>query len=128
MLFVELLLPDSLQVNGLRVSPRRKTLSPLWAMWGQSFHSASHCLSLRVWFDGNWRSRNFPASIKAIAEYFPKKERAFATTVFNSGAQIGALLAPLTVPFIAKAFGWEMSFIIIGGVGFIWSGFGFFIP
>jgi ACS family hexuronate transporter-like MFS transporter len=70
---------------------------------------------------------NFPASIKAVAEYFPKKERAFATTVFNSGAQIGALLAPLTVPFIAKAFGWEMSFIIIGGVGFIWMGFWVFL-
>lgn len=49
-LFAELLLPDFLQVNGPGVSPKRKTLSPLLAMWGQSFHSASHCLSLRVWF------------------------------------------------------------------------------
>jgi ACS family hexuronate transporter-like MFS transporter len=70
---------------------------------------------------------NFPASIKATAEYFPKKDRAFATTIFNSGAQIGALLAPLTIPFIAKAFGWEMSFIIIGGLGFIWMGFWIFV-
>ena len=66
---------------------------------------------------------NFPAAIKATAEYFPKKDRAFATSIFNSGAQIGALLAPITIPFIAKAWGWEMSFIIIGAFGFVWMGF-----
>ena len=66
---------------------------------------------------------NFPAAIKTTAEYFPKKDRAFATSIFNSGAQIGALLAPLTIPFIAKAWGWEMSFIVIGALGFIWMGF-----
>ena len=52
---------------------------------------------------------NFPAAIKATAEYFPKKDRAFSTSIFNSGATIGALLAPLTIPFIAKAWGWEMA-------------------
>lgn len=66
---------------------------------------------------------NFPAAIKTTAEYFPKKDRAFATSIFNSGAQIGALLAPVTIPFIAKAWGWEMSFLIIGALGFIWMGF-----
>jgi ACS family hexuronate transporter-like MFS transporter len=66
---------------------------------------------------------NFPAAIKTTAEYFPKKDRAFATSLFNSGAQIGALLAPLTIPFIAKAWGWETSFIVIGAFGFIWMGF-----
>ncbi len=70
---------------------------------------------------------NFPAAIKATAEYFPKKDRAFSTTIFNSGAQIGALLAPLTVPFIAAAWGWEMAFIVIGVIGFIWMGFWVFI-
>ena len=70
---------------------------------------------------------NFPAAIKATAEYFPKKDRAFSTTIFNSGAQIGALLAPLTIPFIAKAWGWEMAFIVIGAIGFIWMGFWVFI-
>lgn len=66
---------------------------------------------------------NFPAAIKTTAEYFPKKDRGFATSVFNSGAQIGALLAPVTIPFIAKAWGWEMSFIVIGLLGFVWMGF-----
>ncbi|MDX2279050.1 MAG: MFS transporter [Saprospiraceae bacterium] len=63
---------------------------------------------------------NFPAAIKATAAYFPKKERAFATGIFNSGANIGAVLAPLTVPWIASKWGWGMAFILIGGIGFIW--------
>lgn len=70
---------------------------------------------------------NFPAAVKATAEYFPKKDRAYATSLFNSGAQIGALLAPLTIPFIAKAWGWEMAFIVIGVLGFVWMGFWVFI-
>lgn len=70
---------------------------------------------------------NFPAAIKATAEYFPKKDRAYATSIFNSGAQIGALLAPLTIPFIAKAWGWEMAFIVIGALGFVWMGFWVFV-
>jgi ACS family hexuronate transporter-like MFS transporter len=70
---------------------------------------------------------NFPAAIKATAEYFPKKDRAYATSLFNSGAQVGALLAPLSIPFIAKAWGWEMAFIVIGVLGFIWMGFWVFI-
>ena len=70
---------------------------------------------------------NFPAAIKATAEYFPKKARGFATSIFNAGATIGALAAPLTIPFIAKAYGWEMAFIIIGGLGFIWMGFWIFM-
>lgn len=63
---------------------------------------------------------NFPAAIKATAEYFPKKDRAFATSIFNAGATVGALAAPVTIPYIAEAYGWEMSFIIIGALGFIW--------
>ncbi|WP_157278930.1 MFS transporter [Proteiniphilum acetatigenes] len=70
---------------------------------------------------------NFPAAIKATAEYFPKKDRGYATGIFNSGAQIGALLAPLTIPFIAKAWGWEMAFIVIGAIGFVWMGFWVFV-
>ena len=65
---------------------------------------------------------NFPAAIKATAEYFPKKERSFATGIFNSGANVGAILAPLTVPLIAAAWGWQSAFIIVGAVGFIWMG------
>ena len=65
---------------------------------------------------------NFPSSIKAVAEYFPKKDRGFATGIFNSGAQIGALIAPFTIPLIAKYYGWEMAFLAIGVLGFIWMG------
>ncbi|HMR92602.1 MAG TPA: MFS transporter [Chitinophagaceae bacterium] len=65
-------------------------------------------------------SGNFPAAIKATAEYFPKKERSFATGIFNSGSNIGAILAPLTVPWMAAKWGWESAFIIIGAIGFIW--------
>lgn len=65
---------------------------------------------------------NFPAAIKATAEYFPKKDRALSTSIFNAGATVGALAAPITIPFIAKAWGWEMSFIIIGALGFLWMG------
>lgn len=63
---------------------------------------------------------NFPAAIKAVAEWFPKKERAFATGIFNSGSNIGAIIAPLTVPLIAANFGWRWAFIITGSIGFIW--------
>lgn len=63
---------------------------------------------------------NFPAAIKATAEYFPKRERSFATGIFNSGANVGAVLAPLCVPWIAVQWGWEMAFIAIGAVGFVW--------
>mgnify|MGYP000944173089 CR=1 FL=1 len=63
---------------------------------------------------------NFPAAIKATAEYFPKKERSFATGIFNSGANVGAILAPISVPFIAEKWGWQTTFILIGAVGFIW--------
>jgi ACS family hexuronate transporter-like MFS transporter len=62
-----------------------------------------------------------------LPNIFQKRKERLQQPFFNSGAQIGALLAPLTVPFIAKAFGWEMSFIIIGGVGFIWMGFWVFL-
>ena len=67
-------------------------------------------------------SGNFPAAIKVTAEYFPKKDRAYATSIFNAGASVGALVAPLTIPLLAKHLGWEMAFIIIGGIGFLWAG------
>lgn len=70
---------------------------------------------------------NFPAAIKATAEYFPKRDRAFATGIFNSGANIGAIIAPLTVPFMAEAWGWETAFLIVAVVGFVWMGAWIFI-
>jgi MFS transporter, ACS family, hexuronate transporter len=63
---------------------------------------------------------NFPAAIKTVAEWFPKKERALATGIFNSGSNVGAIAAPLVVPFIAVHYGWQLAFIITGTLGFIW--------
>lgn len=70
---------------------------------------------------------NFPAAIKTVAEWFPKKERALATGIFNSGTNVGAILAPLTVPWIADHLGWEAAFLIIGGIGFFWLIFWFWL-
>jgi MFS transporter, ACS family, hexuronate transporter len=70
---------------------------------------------------------NFPAAIKTVAEWFPKKERALATGIFNSGANIGAIVAPLTVPLIAQELGWRWAFILTGAIGFIWLVFWFWL-
>lgn len=66
---------------------------------------------------------NFPASIKTVAEWFPKKERALATGIFNSGTNVGALATPLLVPLVVLYWGWYEAFIITGVIGFIWLGF-----
>ena len=63
---------------------------------------------------------NFPAAIKAVAEWFPLKERAFATGLFNSGTNIGAVMAPLIVPWITVTYGWYWAFIVTGAIGFFW--------
>jgi ACS family hexuronate transporter-like MFS transporter len=76
---------------------------------------------------GFGESGNFPAAIKAVAEYFPKKERSLATGIFNSGSNVGAILAPLTVPIIAKYYGWEFAFILVGAIGFLWVIFWFML-
>ncbi len=65
-------------------------------------------------------SGNFPASIKTVAEWFPKKERALATGIFNSGTNIGAIVTPLIVPWITYRYGWQMAFIATGALGLIW--------
>lgn len=77
---------------------------------------------------------NFPAAVKVTAEYFPKKDRAFATSIFNAGATIGALIAPLSIPTLARYFktigvgnGWEMAFVLIGALGFVWMGLWLFV-
>jgi len=69
---------------------------------------------------GVGEAANFPASIKTVAEWFPKSERAFATGIFNSGTNIGAVVAPICVPLIAAAWGWRMAFILTGALGFVW--------
>jgi ACS family hexuronate transporter-like MFS transporter len=69
---------------------------------------------------GLGESGNFPASIRAVAEWHPRKERAFATGIFNAGSNIGAIVAPLTVPWITLTYGWQWAFVATGALGFIW--------
>ncbi|MFI5197499.1 MAG: MFS transporter [Thermoanaerobaculia bacterium] len=69
---------------------------------------------------GFGESGNFPAAIKTVAQWFPKKERAFATALFNSGTNVGAIVAPATIPFIAAAWGWRSAFVMAGLLGFAW--------
>lgn len=98
-----------------------------WATGLWSISAVAHAFATSVFGFGVARAAlglteagNFPAAIKTVAEWFPKKERALATGIFNSGANIGAIIAPLTVPFIAVNFGWQWAFIITGVLGFIW--------
>ena len=94
----------------------------LWSVAAVCHAFASSVLGFAVVrsFLGLTESGNFPSAIKTTAEWFPKKERALATGIFNSGSNVGAIIAPLTVPFIAVAWGWRWAFIITGLIGFIW--------
>ena len=86
-------------------------------------HALAHSVftfSLARFALGIGEAGNFPAAIKTVAEWFPKKERALATGIFNSGTNIGAIATPLTVPFIAAHFGWRWAFVITGIIGFLW--------
>jgi len=92
-----------------------------------SIAAMGHALAKGAFGFGFWRSllgvsesANFPAAIKVVTEWFPKKERALATGIFNSGTNIGAIVAPLAVPALVMAFGWQSAFIITGAIGFIW--------
>ena len=69
---------------------------------------------------GLGESANFPAAIKATAEWFPKKERALATGLFNAGSNVGAVISPLIVTYLTVAYGWQIAFIVTGALGFIW--------
>ncbi len=69
---------------------------------------------------GLGEAANFPAGIKAIAEWFPRRERAFAAGLFNAGTNVGALTAPLAVPWLTLSFGWPWAFLVTGGLGFVW--------
>src|SRR6266567_5431017 len=92
-----------------------------------SLAAMSHALVTSVFgfgvarfFLGLGESGNFPAAIKATAEWFPPKERSLATGIFNSGAGVGAILAPLTVPWVALHFGWRASFLVTGVFSLSW--------
>jgi len=76
-------------------------------------------------FLGITEAGNFPAAIKTVAVWFPRKERALATGIFNSGTNIGAIVAPLVVPWIAINYSWQMAFIVTGAIGLLWLLFWF---
>lgn len=95
------------------------------AVW--SVAAAAHALAKSVtgfsiarFALGIGESGNFPAAIKTVAEWFPKKERAFATGIFNAGSNVGAILAPLLVPWLALNWGWQSAFIVTGIAGLVW--------
>lgn len=69
---------------------------------------------------GLGESGNFPAGIKAVAEWFPKKERAFAIGIFNAGANVGAILTPLIAPILVYNYGWQTAFYVTGAIVFVW--------
>ncbi|MDQ1638954.1 MAG: transporter, family, hexuronate transporter [Pyrinomonadaceae bacterium] len=103
----------------------RKGFSFAVLFW--SFAAMAHAFASSVMGFGAARfalglgeSGNFPASIKTVAEWFPKKERALATGIFNAGTNVGAIVTPLSVPWIAGHLGWRWAFIITGALGFIW--------
>lgn len=76
-------------------------------------------------FLGFTEAGNFPAAVKTVAEWFPQRERAYATGIFNSGTNVGAILAPILVPWLALNYSWQLAFIITGAIGFIWLFFWF---
>jgi len=99
----------------------------LWSIAAMGHALARGALSFGFWRGllGISEAGNFPAAIKTVAEWFPKKERAFATGIFNSGTNVGAIVAPIAVPAIVIAWGWQMAFILTGAIGFIWIIFWF---
>jgi ACS family hexuronate transporter-like MFS transporter len=94
----------------------------LWsiAAMGHAIVSSTLGFGIARGFLGITEAGNFPAAIKTTAEWFPQRERALATGIFNSGANVGAIIAPLSVPFIAEHYGWQWAFIITGALGFVW--------
>ncbi len=103
-----------------------------WAFVGWSLAAIGHAFArgplgfgVARSFLGITEAGNFPAAIKTIAEWFPKKERALATGIFNSGTNVGAILAPILVPLIYIQWGWQMAFILVGAIGLVWLIFWF---
>ncbi len=96
------------------------------ALWSVAAHGARARgvgrtgSSRRAIFLGVSEGGNFPAAIKAVALWFPKRERAFATAIFNSGTNVGAIVAPALVPAIALTLGWRWAFVFAGLAGFVW--------
>lgn len=97
----------------------------LWSLAGMATALANSALGFGLARAalGLGEAANFPAAIKTVAEWFPKRERAFATGIFNSGSNVGAILAPAAVPAIYYAFGWQAAFVLTGALGFLWLAF-----
>ncbi len=96
----------------------------VWSLFGMA-HAAAYSIAtfaMARFGLGLGEAGNFPAAVRATADWFPKKERAFATGIFNSGSNVGAILTPLLVPIIVidLALGWQGAFIITGALGFVW--------
>ena len=107
-----------------RIGPKRGYATALIA-W--SVAAIGHAFGHHTWSFGFWRAAlglaeagNFPAANRIVAEWFPLRERALATGLYNSGANVGAIVAPLFVPAVALAYGWEWAFIATGAVGLLW--------
>ena len=90
------------------------------AMFGFTYSASVAGFIFARWLLGLGEAGNFPAAIKVVAEWFPKRERAFATGLFNSGTNVGALVTPLVVPWITLTYGWYWAFIATGAIGFLW--------
>lgn len=102
-------------------------LQPAFTMIGLALPASVIGFMFARFLLGIGEAGNFPAAIKVTAEWFPKKERSFATGIFNSGANIGAIVTPLTVPLIVENWGWQWAFYIIGGISIIWVPFWFWL-
>lgn len=94
----------------------------LWSLAGMGHAAARTVFGFAVarFALGLAEAGNFPAAIKTVADWFPKRERALATGVFNAGSNVGAILAPLVVPWLATNYGWQAAFLVTGAVGFLW--------
>jgi MFS transporter, ACS family, aldohexuronate transporter len=99
------------------------TLAIIWwslAAMGHALARSAFGFGVARFLLGVGEAANFPASIKTIAEWFPKSERALATGIFNAGTNVGAIAAPIMVPLVASVWGWQGAFIVTGAIGFLW--------
>ncbi len=94
----------------------------IWSLAGMGHALAASAFGFMIarFFLGIGEAANFPASVKTVAEWFPKKERALATGIFNAGTNVGAIVAPITALTLSKYYGWQSAFLFTGGVGFLW--------
>lgn len=94
----------------------------MWSIAGMGHALAASAMGFSIarFFLGIGEAANFPASVKTVAEWFPKRERALATGIFNAGTNVGAIIAPATALILSEKFGWQSAFIFTGAVGFIW--------